>query len=81
LPQYTYIDFVLILTKKWLGYSLGNFLTNSSGHPGLGQRNLERSIINDSIYSNTRTVAARVKCIIESFEASLNWFVFLVSAG
>jgi hypothetical protein len=24
---------VLILTKKWLGYVLGVFFTNSSGHP------------------------------------------------
>jgi hypothetical protein len=29
-----YIDYVLILTKTGLGYILGDFFTNSSGHTG-----------------------------------------------
>jgi hypothetical protein len=26
--------YALILTNNWLGYILGDFFTNSSGHPG-----------------------------------------------
>jgi hypothetical protein len=27
--------YVLILTKKWLGFILGDFFANLSGHPGM----------------------------------------------
>jgi hypothetical protein len=29
-------SYVLILTNTWLGYILGDFFTDSSGHPGGG---------------------------------------------
>jgi hypothetical protein len=31
--------YVLILTKKWFGYILGDFFTNSSGHNDLSAKN------------------------------------------
>jgi hypothetical protein len=33
------VTYALILTKKGLGYILGDFLTNSSGHPGASSLN------------------------------------------
>jgi hypothetical protein len=30
------VTYVLILTNNWLGYILGDFIKNSSGHPEAG---------------------------------------------
>jgi hypothetical protein len=43
LPSPQSINYVLILTKKRLGYNLGVFFTNSSGHPGPKQKEEKKS--------------------------------------
>jgi hypothetical protein len=46
-----FIDFVLILTKNGLGYILGDFFTNPSGHPGQG--NLDLSLMAGILLSDS----------------------------